>query len=145
MADSKDEDVEGLTILEALAQLKEDIYKLQESNAEKNREPLFRITDGELELKLVAKKHLSGDGKVKGKWRLYVLGGDAEAGVSAGIEKERLQTLRIRFTGLGSEKAAPRQMHFGTTTGPVPSTTGPVVQAPQTLPMGGSKNPTEGK
>ncbi len=87
-------EVEGLTILGALSQLKDDIYKLQKQSEEKNQDPLFIIEEGELELKLISKKA----GKGSTGFKLYVF----DSSIKGSIEKEQLQTLKIKFRGIGS-------------------------------------------
>lgn len=93
-------DESGLTILGALAQLRDDLDKLQEENSQKGRTPLFQIEEGELELKLVAKRDVKAEGKGHVKFRLWVADAEVGAGGSGSTSTERLQTLKIKFKGL---------------------------------------------
>jgi len=104
----------GLTILGALAQLRDDIEKLQEQNLQKGRAPLFLIEEGELELKLIAKRDMKAEGKGQAKFRLWVVDVEAGAGGSRSSSTEHLQTLKIKFRGLAAEPAGgARQMTLG--------------------------------
>ncbi len=99
-----EESSEGLTILGALAQLKDEIYQLQNSEISKGNRPMFIIDEGELELKLVVKRERKLEGSAQGKFRLYVVDSEASvAGSGAGAgSREATQTLKIRFRALAS-------------------------------------------
>lgn len=60
----------GLTILSALAQLRDDLEKLQSQNVQKGRQPIFVIEGGGLELKLIAKRDAKAEGKGQAKFKL---------------------------------------------------------------------------
>ena len=94
---------DGLTILGALKQLRDEIEKLQKENSEKKRAPLFLIEEGELELKLIAKRDVKTEGKGQAKFKLWVVDVEAGAGRSGSNSTERLQTLKIKFKGLPPE------------------------------------------
>jgi hypothetical protein len=107
----------GLTILGALAQLRDDIEKLQEQNSQKGRAPLFLIEEGELELKLIAKRDVKAEGKGQAKFRLWVVDVEAGAGGSGSSSTERFQTLKIKFKGLAPKSAETATgMSFGYST-----------------------------
>jgi hypothetical protein len=93
-------EVEGLSILDALSQLRSDIAKLQSENADKGRQPLFEIYEGELELKLVAKSHKEGEVDGKAKWKLVVFSADVGGKGVGGTANEQFQTLRIKFRSI---------------------------------------------
>ena len=97
------DDVEGLTLLGALEQLRDDILKLQEDMKLKQRSALFLIEEGELELKLVAKREKSTEAKGGGKIRLYIFEGDAGANIAGSESKEHVQTLKIKFRAIRPE------------------------------------------
>lgn len=133
------DDVEGLTILGALSQLKNDIYQLQSENEEEGRAGLFEIEGGELELKLVAKREKSAEGGGKARFRLYLfdleLGGKGEGKWA----QEALQTLRIKFRGLSP--AMPTEGEIGIVVSKPANQTqskqrGPIVQVTTPQPMG---------
>lgn len=103
MADTKpdsDNNANGLTILGALSQLRDDIEALQNKNKQKGREPLFMIEEGELELKLIAKKDIKAEGKAQAKFRLFVVDAEVGAKGSGASSTEHLQTLKIKFKGV---------------------------------------------
>jgi len=85
-------DENGLTILGALEELKEDIRKMQEKHSDENR-PMFFIDEGELELKLVAKK----SGGAETGFKLYLFNNK----IHGELSKESIQTLKIRFRAIG--------------------------------------------
>lgn len=100
-----DNEAEGLTILGALAQLKEDIRRLQEKDEKLKRAPMFLIQEGELELKLTVVKDIKAEAKGMAKFKL-ILAGEASVGASGGISQESLQTLKIKFRALLPQEAA---------------------------------------
>lgn len=135
------DDVEGLTILGALSQLKNDIYQLQDENERDGREGLFEIEGGELELKLVARREKSARGGGKTRFRLYLF--DLEFGGRGEGKRatEALQTLRIKFRGLsGLSRAEPGQGEVIRGASPQilgsSQTRGPIIQVTQPLPTG---------
>jgi hypothetical protein len=99
-----DNEAEGLTILGALAQLKDDIRRLQEKDEELGRAPMFMIQEGELELKLTVVKDIKAEAKGMAKFKL-ILAGEVSVGASGGISRESLQTLKIKFRALLPQEA----------------------------------------
>ena len=97
---SENESDTGLTILGALAQLKEEIYQFQNNRNDQNKPPMFFIEGGELELKLVAKRERKADGKLGAKIRMYVFDLDTAASNSQASTREEVQTLKIKFSSL---------------------------------------------
>ncbi len=102
------ENGEGLTILGALAQLKQEITQIQDDAIRRKERPMFLIEGGELELKLVARRERKLDGKLGSKFRLYVFDGEASASASQGDASEAVQTLKLRFSALGVPAGAGR-------------------------------------
>lgn len=103
MADTKpdsENNANGLTILGALSQLRDDIEALQKENQQKGREPLFMIEEGELEPKLIAKKDVKAEGKTQAKFRLFVFDAEVGANGSGASSTEHFQTLKIKFKSL---------------------------------------------
>ena len=90
-------DENGLTILGALEELKSDIRKMQEKHNDKNR-PMFIIEEGELELKLVARK----SGGAETGFKLYLFNNK----IHGDLSKESIQTLKIRFKAIDTRPGA---------------------------------------
>jgi hypothetical protein len=107
-------DAEGLTLLGALQQLKDDIIQLQQRSGEKGVGPMFLIEEGELELKLVARKDRKAEAKGVAKFRLF-LAANVEASASGAMEtsKEHTQTLKIKFKALPPRAAASTHRGIG--------------------------------
>jgi hypothetical protein len=122
MTDTKpasDRNDSGLTILGALSQLRDDIEALQNENKQKGREPLFMIEEGELELKLIAKKDIKAEGKAQAKFRLFVVDAEVGANGSGASSTEHLQTLKIKFKSLTSKAGGEsKRISFGKDEGP---------------------------
>jgi len=112
-------DENGLTILGALEELKSDIRKMQEKHNDKNR-PMFIIEEGELELKLVARK----SGGAETGFKLYLFNNK----IHGDLSKESIQTLKIRFKAIDTRPGA----QGGTREN---------IQAQQPATMGGSQIP----
>lgn len=129
----------GLTILGALAQLKQEIQALQDDGIQRKELPMFVIEGGELELKLVAKRERKLDGKLGSKLKLYVFSVDGSASESHQTAQEAIQTLKIRFSGVGAATAASRGAEHLTSRpielGNSPPPRGPVIQT-DTSPTG---------
>ncbi len=95
-----DNEANGLTILGALAQLKQEIYQLQEEAIARQERPMFLIEGGELELKLVARRERKADGKLGAKFRLFVADAETSLAASQANTQETVQTLKLRFGSL---------------------------------------------
>lgn len=120
MADlTPDLESDSLTVFDALRELREAIERLQRDNLDRSRGAMFTITEGELELKLVARRALTGSAKGHAGWRLLV----ADAGVEGQRSREQIQTLKIKFQGLQplSPATAGSRTIQGTGSGPTPA------------------------
>ena len=93
-------DAGGLTILGALAQLKQEIRELQDDAIARRELPMFLIEGGELELKLVARREHKADGKLGAKFRLFVADAETSLAASQANTQETVQTLKLRFGAL---------------------------------------------
>ena len=136
-------DPAGLTILGALAQLKQEIQQLQDEAIGRRELPMFLIEGGELELKLVARRERKADGKLGAKFRLFVADAETALAASQAHTQETVQTLKLRFGALRrhGDAAAPdarRGIPIPGTEGQARSTD-PVIQAPGT-PQGKARN-----
>ena len=142
-------DAAGLTILGALAQLKQEIQQLQDEAIGRRELPMFLIEGGELELKLVARRERKADGKLGAKFRLFVADADAALAASQANTQETVQTLKLRFGALrrpdGSASAPPPgETARGLQLQPGPTQAGlPTVEAGQT-PSGIARDPSSG-
>ena len=107
---------EGMSILAALTQLRDEIYSAQNAAIEAGRGPMFSIDEGELELKLVAKRERKREGSAKAAFKLFLLA-DAETSIAGSqtSTREAVQTLKIKFSSLSAkkDKGGDQRMGFG--------------------------------
>jgi hypothetical protein len=81
---------EPLIDLEALVRsVKDQLEALDRSTEEEGKEPLFQLSEMELELKFVATETIGGDGKIDLKIISF--------GAKAVEEAEQVQTIRLKF------------------------------------------------
>jgi len=89
-------DENGLTIPGALEELKNDIRKMQEQHSDGNK-PMFLIEEGELELKLVARK----SGGAETGFKLYLFNNE----IHGKLAKKSIRTLKIKCKAIDSNGA----------------------------------------